>query len=88
MDELAVGRDAVDHRVAIGEVAVQLAEGDDLGRADEGEILRPEEYDLPLAGVGLSGDFGECGVEVEALGPALHGLEVELREGVANRQHA
>ena len=52
MHELAVGRDAVDHRVAVGEIATELAEAGDLGGADEGEILRPEEHDLPLALVG------------------------------------
>ena len=52
MHELAVGRDAIDHGVAIVEVAVQLAEAGDLGRADEGEVLGPEEHQLPLALVG------------------------------------
>ena len=38
--------------VAVREIALQLAIADDLGRADEGEVLRPVEDDLPLA-VGL-----------------------------------
>ena len=49
--ELRVGADAVELRVAVAELLVELAEGRDLGRADEGEVLRPEEEDLPLAGV-------------------------------------
>ena len=49
MHELAVGRDAIDHRVAVGELAIELAEAGDLGGADEGEVLGPEEDDLPFA---------------------------------------
>ncbi len=48
-----VGRGADQDRIAIGEVALQLAIADDFRRADEGEILRPIEQDLPLA-VGLA----------------------------------
>src|SRR5579883_292398 len=83
MNELAIGRDAVHDRVALVEFLVQLAEGGDLGRADEGEILRPEEHDLPLALVGLVVDRLERGLGVAA----HHGLEVEGRELVPNRQH-
>jgi hypothetical protein len=87
--ELAVGGHAVEHRVAVLELAVQLAEGGDLGRADEGEVLRPEEDDLPLAGVGVGGNLlkGLAGA-AEALGAALDGGEVEARENVADGQHA
>src|SRR4051812_44924992 len=83
MDELAVGRDAVHHRVALVELLVELAEGRDLGRADEGEVLRPEEHHLPFALVGLVVDRLEGGLGVGT----HHGLEVEGRELVANRQH-
>ena len=55
-----------DLRVAVGELAVELAEGGDLGRADEGEVLGPEEDDLPLALVGLVVDLGEGGLGVGA----------------------
>src|SRR4029077_20107989 len=47
MDEVAVGREPEQLRVAIGELAVQLVEADDLGRADEGEILWPREQHQP-----------------------------------------
>src|SRR5512134_1345946 len=83
VDELAVGRGAVDHRVAVVELAVQLAERRDLGRAHEGEVLRPEEDQLPLAGVGPVGDAGEGLVLLQR----HHGLEVELGNAVANGQH-
>ena len=49
VDEIGVGRRADQDRVAIGEIALEIAIADDLGRADEGEVLRPEEQDLPLA---------------------------------------
>ena len=39
--------------IAVAEIGQQLAIADDLGRADEGEVLGPEEDDLPLA-VGLA----------------------------------
>ena len=52
VDVGGVGRGADQHGVAVGEIALQLAIADDLGRADEGEILGPEEQDLPLA-IGL-----------------------------------
>jgi hypothetical protein len=41
-------------RVAVGEVALALAELRDLGRADEREVHRPEEEHQPLA-------LGSCG---------------------------
>ena len=51
---LAVDGDAEQLRVARLEFLLELAEGGDLGRAHEGEVLRPEEHDLPLARVKLS----------------------------------
>src|SRR5580704_1480052 len=83
MHELRIGRDAVEHGVAIVELAVEPAEGGDLGRADEGEILRPEEHDLPFAGIALVGNVLEGGPGVGA----HHRLEVEGRKLVADRQH-
>ena len=73
--ELAVGRDAIDHGVAVVEIALELAEAGDLGRADEGEVLRPEEHDLPLALVAarwsisvnaVLGSVGNHGLQGEA----------------------
>src|SRR6266851_4613660 len=81
--ELGVGRGAVEHRVAIVELAVELAEGGDLGRTDEGEILRPEEHDLPLAGIALVGNVLEGGPGVGA----HHRFEIEGRKLVADGQH-
>src|SRR5205814_9856206 len=59
--EFVVGRAAQQHRVALGELTRELVEADDLGRADEGEVLRPEVDDLPLAGEALLGDGLERG---------------------------
>ena len=69
--------------VAVGELAVQIAEALDLGRADEGEVLRVEEHaaaTCPCRCRCRSGrrpyrGFGRDG-----------GLELELRELVANGQ--
>src|SRR5216684_5384321 len=81
--ELGIGRGAVEHRVAVVELAAELAEGGDLGRTDEGEILRPEEHDLPLAGSALVGNVLEGGPGVGA----HHRLEVEGGKLVADGQH-
>src|SRR5215212_4254255 len=81
--ELRIGRDAVDDGVTLVERLVELAEGGDLGRADEGEVLRPEEHDLPFAGVALVGDLLEGRLRIGA----HHRLEVEGRKLVANGQH-
>src|SRR5215471_4801580 len=83
MHVLRIGRDAVDHRLALVERLVELAESRDLGRTDEGEILGPEEDDLPLALVGLVGHLPEGGLGIDA----CHRLEIEGGELVANRQH-
>src|SRR3546814_7085558 len=48
VDMGGIGRSADQHRVAVREILVQLAITDDLGRADEGEVLRPLAKDLPL----------------------------------------
>ena len=52
VDVGGVGRGADQDGVAVREILRELAIAGDLGRADEGEVLRPEEQDLPLA-VGL-----------------------------------
>ncbi len=64
MHELAVDADAEDLRIARFEFLVELAERGDLGRADEGEVLRPEEHDLPLSGKAIVGEGLEGSVEV------------------------
>src|SRR5207244_11858734 len=48
VDILVVGAAAKNLAVAIRKLAVQLAEGGDLRRTNEGEILGPEEVHLPL----------------------------------------
>src|SRR5690606_23073429 len=73
---------AVDDRVTVVELAVQLAERGDLGRAHEGEVLRPEENDLPLAGLVLVGEVLERGVEVVR----DDALQVQFRKLVTNCQ--
>jgi hypothetical protein len=62
MDEIAIGRQAEKLRVAVGELAVQLVEADDLGRADEGEILGPGEEDQPFPGIAGIGRRREGGL--------------------------
>ena len=82
---LVVGAAAEDLAVAIGELAVQLAEGGDLGGADEGEVLGPEEVQLPLTGIGLFGDCGECLGLVLVSGDG--GSNAVARKFFANLQH-
>src|SRR5665213_3299425 len=48
---LVVGADAEHLRAAVAELAIELAESRNLGRAHEGEILGPEKPDLPFAGL-------------------------------------
>src|SRR4029078_12639805 len=81
--EFAVCGRAVNNGVPVVEVAVELAERRDLGRAYEGKVLRPEENHLPLAGGVLVGDTRECLLLVGG----YHRLEVELRNAVAYGQH-
>src|SRR6516162_9987420 len=89
---LAVGADTEQLRIACTELLLEPAESRDLGRADEGEILGPEEHDLPLAGEaivreGLEGvlavvrdDTGE--VEFgEMTADTCHGNELLLHFG-------
>jgi hypothetical protein len=61
-----IGAAAQDLRVAVGELAVHLAECGDLSGADEGEVLGPEEVDLPFAFVILVSDALECALDVAA----------------------
>src|SRR5207253_1279993 len=82
VDEVAVDRQAEQLRIAIGEVARNGVEADDLGRADEGEILRPGEDHQPFAGIALVGHRRE-GRRVDA----VHGGESEGREFVSYGQH-
>src|SRR5262249_4082070 len=62
--ELAVDAHAEDLRITSLELLVQLAEGGNLGRAYEGEVLRPEEHDAPLALVRVLVDGLEGALEV------------------------
>ncbi len=83
VDELVVDGDAEHLGVAVGELAVEATELGDLGGADEGEVLRPEEHDAPLALVGLVVDRLErlVGVERHA------GGEFVLGEVVTDSEH-
>ena len=47
--EFVIGASTQHLGVAVFEVFVELAKGRNLGGADEGEVLRVEEHDLPLA---------------------------------------
>ena len=80
VDELGVGAAAKDLRIAIAKFLVQLAEGGNFRRADESEILGPEEIDLPLAGVVFVGDGFEGGIFIGADGCS----DTEVRKFLAN----
>jgi len=87
--ELIVGGAAEHDRVAILEIAVQVGESDDLRRADEGEVLRIEEDDLPLARKAFLGDrleraFAALFVLHEF---RLHAGDLEVGKFVANAKH-
>ena len=78
LDELVVNGAAQQHGIAIRKVLGKLVELDDLGRADEGEILRVEVDDLPLAwkrcfGDGFEGGLAAFFVIVEARLHTSHG---------------
>jgi len=83
VDEFGVGRGAVDDRVAVLEVAGEFAEGRDLGRADEGEVLGPEEDDLPFAGVVVRADRAEGGLGIGR----DDRFQFEVREFLANAEN-
>jgi hypothetical protein len=86
---LVVGRAAQDHRVALLELTAQAGELGDLGRADEGEVLRVEEDDLPLAGEALVVERleGALAILFMAVELGLHARDLELRQLLANTQH-
>ncbi|MCY1187974.1 hypothetical protein D9M73_290200 [compost metagenome] len=88
VDELAVGGGADQQGVAVVELLQQVTEGLDLGRADEGEILGPEEQHLPLAEKAvlvdsLEGVFRAGGV----FRVMVHRQHVEYRQLVSNGEH-
>src|ERR1700687_6226240 len=83
VDEVGVVAHAEHLRIAVLEIAVPLAELDDLGRADEREVHRPGEEDQPAPGIAPVGDLREFTALLEADG----GLQVALGETVANGQH-
>jgi hypothetical protein len=87
VDELGVGRHGQHLAVTVGKLLVQIAETLDLGRADEGEVLRVEENELPLALVRLVGDVDERVFDLVRERAAVDSLEVELGELIANAQH-
>src|SRR6185312_3288178 len=59
VDEFAVDRNPQDLRITVLELVVELTERRDLGRAHEGEVLRPEEHHAPLTRVVVTGHRGE-----------------------------
>jgi hypothetical protein len=61
---LVVGRATEHDRVAVGEIAGEPAKFSDFSRANEGEVLRIEENDLPFSGKALFGDLFEGGFPV------------------------
>src|SRR3546814_17976990 len=84
--ELAVDREPEKLGVAVDELLVEPAEGRDLSRADEGEILRPGEEHEPLAREAFVRDVDE-GVAGVSRRPRRYGLEGEGRKLLANTEH-
>src|SRR5271166_7121974 len=70
-------------RLASSKLGFQSAKVDDLSQRERGEVLRPEEIHLPLAGIILIGDRPE--------GTALVGADVgrkrEMRKCFADTKH-
>ena len=91
VSELVIGGAAKDLGIAVLELLVQLAKGSDLGRADEGEVLRVEKDHLPLALVLVQGYLLEVVlrlVSVDVVQVATgQGGEVELWELFADSQN-
>ncbi len=90
LDELVVDAAAEQNRVTVFEVVRQLAELDDFRRADEGEVLRIEVDDLPLARERLLGDFLEGGLAVifVVVESRLRSGDGECFDFIANGLHA
>src|SRR5271157_1367448 len=69
--------------LAFSKVGFQSAKVDDLSQRERGEVLRPEEIHLPLAGIILIGDRPD--------GTALVGADVgrkrEMRKSFADTEH-
>jgi hypothetical protein len=88
-DEFVVGRTAQHHGVAVVEITRQRGELGDLGRADEGEVLRIEEDDLPLAVEAVLGDRLERrdAVLFVAVEARLHADDLEVRQFLTDAQH-
>jgi hypothetical protein len=82
--ELGIRAGAQHLRVPIGKVVVQLRESRDLSRAYEGEILRPEENDFPLAFIFLKRQV----LEGLALIQADDGFQFEIRKSISYSKHA
>src|SRR5262249_9784291 len=70
-------------RIARLEFLVELAERGDLGRADEGEVLRPEKEHLPLAGEAAVVERLEGLVQIVRDDTG----QGELRELLSNTEH-
>ncbi len=83
MYELAVDADTEELRVTRLEFLVELAERGDLGWTHEGEVLRPEEHDLPLAGKAVVVEGLESPIEVARDGA----LELETGKRLADTGH-
>lgn len=83
MDEFGVDAGAEDLRVAFRELLGHLAEFRDLGWADEGEILGPEEEDEPFAFVGIVRNVLERVRDVRG----NSGFELEGWEFLADAEH-
>src|SRR6185437_589780 len=83
VNELAVDRESEELRIAVAELARDLVEAHDLGRANEGEVLGPGEHHQPLAGIAVVA----CRREGRFRIGAIDGSQGEGGEFVADGQH-
>src|SRR6185312_1614224 len=83
VNELTVDAHSEDLRIARLELAIELAEGGDFRRTDEGEVFRPEEHDGPLAREAVVGEGLEGMVQIARDGA----LELEPRKLFTDPDH-
>ena len=83
MDEFAVDARPQNLGVTSGEFLGLATEFGDLGRADEGEVLRPEEHDEPFALVGRVRDV--CESVRDVIGDGC--LQIEGRKFLTDAKH-
>ncbi|ABY39672.1 Hypothetical protein, conserved [Brucella suis ATCC 23445] len=89
LDEFIIGRTAKHNCIAIFKFRSQTRKFSDFRRADEGEVLRVEENDFPLAGEALFRHFLECrnAVFLMMVETGLYAGDLERGKLVADAEH-